>query len=140
MIEIVTGEKGKGKTKVLLDQSNEDIKTIDGSIIFIDKSSKHMYDLDSKVRLINISEYPVNNTGEFLGFLSGVISQNNDIEEMFLDSYLTIAYIDTDSGLESSLEELEKISECFGVKFVISVSRKKEELPSELQSKVIASL
>lgn len=140
MIEIVTGEKGKGKTKVLLDQSNEDVKTINGSIIFIDKSPKHMYDLDSKVRLINISEYPVNTTGEFLGFLSGVISQNNDIEEIFLDSFLTIAYIDTNNGLVSSLEELEKISECFGVKFVISVSYKKEDLPSEIQSKVIQSL
>ena len=140
MIEIVAGEKGKGKTKVLLDQSNEDVKTINGSIIFIDKSPKHMYDLDSKVRLINISEYPVNTTGEFLGFLSGVISQNNDIEEIFLDSFLTIAYIDTNNGLVSSLEELEKISECFGVKFVISVSYKKEDLPSEIQSKVIQSL
>ena len=140
MIEIVAGEKGKGKTKVLLDQSNEDVKKIDGSIIFIDKSSKHMYDLDSKVRLINISEYPVNTTGEFLGFLSGVISQNNDIEEMFLDSFLEMAYIDTSNGLNSSFDELEKISECFGVKFILSVSSKKEDLPDELQEKVIAAL
>ena len=140
MIEIVTGEKGKGKTKVLLDRCNEDVKKIDGSIIFVDKSAKHMYDLDSKVRLINITEYPVNTTGEFLGFLSGVISQNNDIEEIFLDSFLTIAYIDTNNGLTLSLEELEKISECFGVKFIVSLSYKKEELPSEIQDKVIASL
>ncbi len=140
MIEIVAGEKGKGKTKVLLDRSNEDVKKIDGSIIFVDKSAKHMYDLDSKVRLINITEYPVNTTGEFLGFLSGVISQNNDIEEIFLDSFLTIAYIDTNNGLTSSFEELEKISECFGVKFIVSLSYKKEELPSEIQDKVITSL
>ena len=140
MIEIVAGEKGKGKTKVLLEKSNEDIKTISGSIIFVDKSSKHMYDLDSKVRLINITEYPVNTTGEFLGFLSGVISQNNDIEEIFLDSFLTIAYIDTNNGLLSSLEELEKISECFGVKFILSVSSTKEDLPSEVQDKVIVSM
>ena len=140
MIEIVAGEKGKGKTKVLLDQSNEDVKKIDGSIIFIDKSSKHMYDLDSKVRLINISEYPVNTTGEFLGFLSGVISQNNDIEEMFLDSFLEMAYIDTNNGLTSSLDELDKISECFGVKFILSVSSTKEDLPEELQEKVVVAL
>ena len=93
MIEIVSGEKGKGKTKVLLDRCNEDIKSINGSSIFVDKSSKHMYDLDSKVRLINITEYPVSTTGEFLGFLSGVISQNNDIEEIFLeDSVLVMAF------------------------------------------------
>ena len=140
MIEIVAGDKGKGKTKVLLEKSNEDIKNINGSIIFVDKSSKHMYDLDSKVRLINITEYPISTTGEFLGFLSGVISQNNDIEEIFLDSFLTIAFIDTNNGLLSSLEELEKISDCFGVKFIISISQVKEDLPSEVQDKVIVSL
>ena len=140
MIEIVAGDKGKGKTKVLLERSNEDIKSINGSIIFVDKSSKHMYDLDSKVRLININEYPINTTGEFLGFLSGVISQNNDIEEIFLDSFLTIAFIDTNNGLLSSLEELEKISDCFGVKFIVSISQVKEDLPSEVQDKVIVSL
>ncbi len=140
MIEIVAGDKGKGKTKVLLERSNEDIKSINGSIIFVDKSPKHMYDLDSKVRLINITEYPINTTGEFLGFLSGVISQNNDIEEIFLDSFLTIAFIDTNNGLLSSLEELEKISDCFGVKFIVSISQVKEDLPSEVQDKVIVSL
>ncbi len=140
MIEIVAGDKGKGKTKVLLEKSNEDIKNINGSIIFVDKSSKHMYDLDSKVRLINITEFPISTTGEFLGFLSGVISQNNDIEEIFLDSFLTIAFIDTNNGLLSSLEELEKISDCFGVKFIISISQVKEDLPSEVQDKVIVSL
>lgn len=140
MIEIVSGEKGKGKTKILLDRCNEDIKNINGSSIFVDKSSKHMYDLDSKVRLINITEYPVNTTGEFLGFLSGVISQNNDIEEIFLDSFLTIAFIDTNNGLLSSIEELEKISDCFNVKFIISISQTKDDLPSEVQSKVVVSL
>lgn len=140
MIEIVAGEKGKGKTKVLLDRSNEDVKNINGSIIYIDKSAKHMYDLDSKVRLINISEYPINTTDKLLGFLNGIISQNNDIEEIFLDSYLTIAYIDTNNGLMSSLDELEKISECFGVKFVLSVSSTTTDLPDEIQSKVVMSL
>ena len=140
MIEIVAGDKGKGKTKVLLERSNEDMKSIKGSIIFVDKSSKHMYDLDSKVRLINITEFPISTTGEFLGFLSGVISQNNDIEEIFLDSFLTIAFIDTNNGLLSSLEELEKISDCFGVKFIVSISQVKEDLPSEVQDKVIVSL
>lgn len=140
MIEIVSGEKGKGKTKILLDRCNDDVKSINGSSIFVDKSSKHMYDLDSKVRLINITEFPIDTTDEFLGFLSGVISQNNDIEEIFLDSFLTIAFIDTNNGLLSSLEKLEKISDCFNVKFIISISQKKEDLPSEVQSKVVVSL
>ena len=62
------------------------------------------------------------------------------IEEIFLDSFLTIAFIDTNNGLLSSIEELEKISDCFNVKFIISISQTKDDLPSEVQSKVVVSL
>ena len=88
MVEIISGEKGKGKTKQLLDRVRGDVKNAQGSIVFLDKNQKHMYELDSKVRLINMADYDVESSDEFLGFLSGVISQNNDIEEIFLDSFL----------------------------------------------------
>ena len=79
MVEIISGEKGKGKTKYLLDKVNTDIKNVDGSVVYIDKNKKHMYELDSKIRLINMGDYPIESSGEFLGFLSGVLSQNTDI-------------------------------------------------------------
>ena len=82
MVEIISGEKGKGKTKQLLDRVRGDVKNAQGSIVFLDKNQKHMYELDSKVRLINMADYDVESSDEFLGFLSGVISQNNDIEEI----------------------------------------------------------
>ena len=50
MVEIISGEKGKGKTKYLLDKVNTDIKNVDGSVVYIDKNKKHMYELDSKIR------------------------------------------------------------------------------------------
>ena len=78
MVEIISGEKGKGKTKQLLDRVRGDVKNAQGSIVFLDKNQKHMYELDSKVRLINMADYDVESSDEFLGFLSGVISQNND--------------------------------------------------------------
>ena len=70
MVEISSGEKGKGKTKYLLDKVNTDIKKVDGSIVYIDKNTKHMYELDSKIRLINMGDYPIDSTDEFLGFLN----------------------------------------------------------------------
>ena len=66
MVEIISGEKGKGKTKYLLDKVNTDIKKVDGSIVYIDKNTKHMYELDSKIRLINMGDYPIDSTDEFL--------------------------------------------------------------------------
>ncbi len=55
MVELIVGKKGKGKTKVLLDKVNGAIKEANGSIVYLDKSTKHMYELNNKVRLIDVS-------------------------------------------------------------------------------------
>ena len=99
MIQIISGEKGKGKTKFLLEKVNNAVKTANGSIVFLDKNTKHMYELNNKVRLITVPELPVDNTDEFIGFLCGIVSQDNDLEEMYLDSFLNIAHIDSDEAL-----------------------------------------
>ena len=140
MVEIISGEKGKGKTKQLLDRVRGDVKNAQGSIVFLDKNQKHMYELDSKVRLINMADYDVESSDEFLGFLSGVISQNNDIEEIFLDSFLTIGYIDTSEGLVRAVEKLDQMSEKFETNFILSVSKNEKELPDAVKPKIIISL
>ena len=140
MIEIICGEKGKGKTKQLLDRVRGDVKNAHGSIVFLDKNQKHMYELDSKVRLINMADYNVESSDEFLGFLSGVISQNNDIEEIFLDSFLTIGYIDTSEGLVRAVEKLDQMSEKFETNFILSISKDERELPEAVKPKIIISL
>ena len=140
MVEIIAGEKGKGKTKLLLKRVGEDLKTVQGSIVYIDKSQKHMFELDSKVRLINMADYTIDSSDEFIGFLSGVISQNNDIEEIFLDSFLTIGYLDTNEGLVAAIEKLDVISEKFSVKFILSISKNKDDLPDSVKAKIVQAL
>ena len=140
MVEIISGEKGKGKTKYLLDKVNNDIKKVDGSIVYIDKNSKHMYELDSKIRLINMGDYTIDTTDEFLGFLSGVLSQNSDIQEVFLDSFLTVSYVDTNEGFTLAMNKLDKICNNYDVKFVLSVSKNEKDLPECAKGKIIVSL
>ena len=140
MVEIIAGQKGKGKTKHLLDKVKEDLKKATGSLVYIDKSQKHMFELDSKVRLINMADYSIESTDEFMGFLSGVISQNSDIEVIFLDSFLTVAFIDTNDGLCKAMEKLDVISEKFGVRFVLSVSKDEADLPDVVKARIIISL
>ena len=140
MVEIISGEKGKGKTKYLLDKVNSDVKKVDGSVVYIDKNTKHMYELDSKIRLINMGDYPVESTDEFLGFLSGVLSQNSDIQEVFLDSFLTVSYIDNNDEFTDALTKLDKVCNMFDVKFVLSVSKNEKDLPENAKSKIIVSL
>ena len=140
MIEIICGVKGKGKTKVLLDKVNEAVKTVGGSIVYLDKSQKHMYELNNKIRLINVMDYPVTNCDEFLGFICGIVSQDHDLEEMYLDSFLTIASIEDDSEIVKAIEKLDVISEKYKVRFVLSVSRNKDSLPECAKAKVTISL
>ena len=134
------GKKGKGKTKELLDKVNSSIKGNEGSIVFLDKSQKHMYELNNQVRLINVMDYPIDNCDEFLGFICGIISQDHDLEEMYLDSFLTIASLDDEGDITKAIEKLDIISEKFKVKFILSVSRNIDKLPECAKAKVIISL
>lgn len=140
MVEIITGVKGKGKTKELLGKVNSSIETAAGNIVYLDKSQKHMYELNNKVRLINVMDYTIDSCDEFLGFLSGIISQDNDLEEMYLDSFLTIASIETDEEICHAIEKLDIISEKFNVKFVLSISKDEADLPECAKAKIVISL
>ena len=140
MIEIISGEKGKGKTKELLGKVNGSVASISGNIVYLDKSQKHMYDLDNRVRLINVTDYLVDNCDGFLGFICGIVSQDNDLEEMYLDSFLTIASIDSDEEINYALQKLDMISEKFNVKFVLSVSRNEADLTDLAKAKIVISL
>ena len=111
MVELIVGKKGKGKTKVLLDKVNSAVKEANGSIVYLDKSTKHMYELNNKVSLIDVSGVPIKKADEFVGFICGIISQDHDLEEMYLDSFLTIAFIESDEDILKAIEKLEIISE-----------------------------
>ena len=140
MIEIICGVKGKGKTKELLERVNASVQTASGNVVYLDKSQKHMFELNNKVRLINVMDYPVTNCDEFLGFISGIISQDNDLEEMYLDSFLTIAALETESEIAKAIEKLDVISEKYKVRFILSVSRDEADLPACAKAKVAVSL
>lgn len=139
MIEIIAGEKGKGKTKVLLDQVNTSIKTANGNIVYLDKSQKHMYELDNKVRLINVADFPLTNCDEFLGFICGIVSQDHDLYEMYLDSFLTIANLKKEE-IPCAIEKLDVISEKYKVRFVLSISLDESELPECAKARVTVAL
>ena len=140
MIEIICGEKGKGKTKELLGKVNSSVTAASGNVVYLDKSQKHMYELNNKVRLINVMDYPITNCDEFIGFICGIVSQDNDLEEMYLDSFLTIASVDSESEITTAIEKLDVISEKYKVKFIISVSKNIDDLQECAKAKVVISL
>lgn len=139
MVQIIAGEKGKGKTKYLLEKVNTAVNAANGNIVYLDKSQKHMYELSNKVRLVNVTDFPITNYSEFMGFICGIVSQDHDLEELYLDSFLTIANMKEDE-ISQAIEKLDIISEKYHVKIVLSVSIDKERLPECAKAKVIISL
>ena len=139
MVQLIVGKKGKGKTKQLLDKVNSEVKEISGSVVYLDKSSKHMFELNNKIRLINVSDFPVSNCDEFLGFLCGILSQDHDLEAMYLDSFLTISAM-KDEEICHAIEKLDIISSTFQVDFVLSVSKNEQDLPECAKAKIVVSL
>ena len=139
MVELIVGKKGKGKTKVLLDRVNGAVKEANGSIVYLDKSTKHMYELNNKVRLIDVSSYPLKIADEFVGFICGIISQDHDLEQIYLDSFLKVSKLE-DADVTDTLDQLDKIGEKYGISIVVSISLDKEEIPEALQDKIAVAL
>lgn len=139
MVQLIAGNKGKGKTKYLLDKVNAEVKTASGNITYLDKSTKHMFELNNKVRLINVSDYFITSSDEFLGFICGIISQDHDLQQMYFDSFLKIACLEG-KDISQTVTKLEKIGEAFGVDFIVSISLNEVELPADMKSKVTISL
>lgn len=138
---MITGEKGKGKTKYLLDMANDAVKTAAGNIVYIDKNNKHMFELNRNVRLIDASRFPLKSGDEFIDFICGIASQDHDLEKIFLDSFLKNARLtDDNEGIKEYISQLEEISKLCSVDFILSVSKNNEDLDPSLHDNIIISL
>ena len=126
MVQIIAGAKGKGKTKYLLDMANTAVKEAKGSVVYL-------------IRLINVQEYPIDTSDGFIGFICGIICQDHDLEQMYLDSFLKLACLEG-ADIEETYKTLESISEKYHVKFVLSISMNAADLPECAKESVVVSL
>ena len=125
MVKLLVGHKGTGKTKQMIDLANEQVETSNGSLIFINKNSRLMYDLKYKIRVVCMEEYEhVTNSDEYIGFIYGIISSDHDIETVYIDSILKHADFSL-GDIPEFLGRLKVISKNYGMDFVVSLSAEK---------------
>ena len=139
MVRLIVGKRGKGKTKQLLDKVNSVVKEANGSVDFLDMSAQHMYELSNKIRLINVNEFPIDSEDAFIGFVSGIISQDHDLEYMFLDSFLKLSSLEG-ADITNCIKRLEDLGDKYKVTFVLSVSMDADELPDSVKKDVAIAL
>ena len=57
MIKLIVGTKGSGKTKAMIDQINDAVKTSKGNVVVVEKGMKLTYDIAPAARLIAYTVY-----------------------------------------------------------------------------------
>lgn len=131
MIKVMYGCRGEGMSRELCDHANERMKEAKGSIVFIDKDSNHMYDLDSGIRLINASDYAIRGPKMFSGFISGIAAQDFDLEAIYVCSFMKLVKHPV-ASLEGLFRFFEDFSAQKGVDFIIEINSD-EECPEFLK-------
>jgi len=128
MVKLLIGRKGSGKTKRMIQLANDRVEKSDGSVVFINKNHRLMYDLKYKIRVVCMEEYEeITNSDEYIGFLYGIISSDHDIEVIYIDSILKHADVEI-KDLPEFLSRVSKISEKYGIEIVVSISASVEEV------------
>lgn len=137
MIRVILGDKGSGKTKRLIDITNDALKSEHGNILFIDDDKRYMYDLRHEIRFVDASEYPVAykcRASEFLAFLCGMLSADFDLSMVCVDAFKKLVKTPLDDiEMEDFFEKLNRVSEAHHCSFVLSISASDEEVPEYIR-------
>ncbi|WP_432401955.1 twitching motility protein PilT [Wukongibacter sp. M2B1] len=136
MISLLIGSKGTGKTKRIIKLANEELKKAKGNIIFVDDDKRHMYDLKHKLRFISMDEYPVKNEDEFFGFLCGIISNDYDINKIFIDGLLKVMDTTLDA-MPKLIEKLSAMSTKYEIDFFMTISCTKDQIHEDLHKYLV---
>ncbi len=131
MVTLIAGKKGSGKSKEIVKKANDELLASKGNMIFIDDDNRAMYDLHHDIRFINLSEFPVKDSCEFLGFVCGLISNNYDIEKIFIDGIMNAVQM-TETELTNWFSKIDDISTAFNIDFVVTLNHE-TDLPEKLQ-------
>lgn len=128
MVNLITGQKGSGKTQQVIAIANEKVKTANGNVVLIKKSHHDTYSVDFNVRAICMADFQdITTQEELVGFLYGMVAGNHDIETILIDGVLKQADITKDSASDF-LQKLNKISKQYNIEFYTSISVQPEEL------------
>jgi len=140
MVKFIVGEKGTGKSKKLVALANETAKTTEGNLVFIDDNKVPALTLHHSIRLVVTSGYNISNHMEFQGFVCGILSQNSDIVEIFIDGLTNIVGDINEQDLVSFAKKLQTTSKENNVDFIITINKKPSAFPQELNDMICEAL
>ena len=131
MVSLIIGNKGSGKTKKLIGLINEAVEKSNGTVVCIEKSPLLTYEVTHKARLIETERFDVEGCDAFYGMVCGIVAQDHDITEIFVDATFKIVGRDYDEFVEL-IAKLSKVSAENEIDIVFTVSEDEDKLPAAL--------
>ncbi len=136
MIKYILGAKGSGKTRWLIENANEDMKRGDGNIAFVEVDDDHIFSLDYNVRLINATDYRLNNVESFYGFICGLLAMDYDLHKIYIDGIYKVLKLNIED-LEYIYNKLSKIPDIDDKEIYINVDYLKSDMTEILRDNSI---
>lgn len=135
MLHVFCDKKGSGKTKALIQSANEKINMSKGNIVYIDDDSRYIFQLDRRIRFISTDEFQLKNYSNFYGFLCGILSEDYDVSNIYIDGLFNIV----GGSLEDAAHlfyDMEKLAQKNNVEFYLNVSIEKDTMPDFIKKYV----
>lgn len=133
MIQLITGAKGTGKTKQIIDMANDNVETANGNIVFVTDTDRYMFTIRPQVRIVNASVLKKENNAAIsedalVGFIKGLLAGNHDIETLYIDGAHRILNA-TVLSMKEFFAEMFNVAKSTDTKIVLTVSEDDENLP-----------
>ncbi|MHC1684147.1 MAG: hypothetical protein AB6733_14525 [Clostridiaceae bacterium] len=132
MIHLYCDERGTGKTKAMIEQANNCAESALGKVVYIDDDNNLRFVLNSKIRLVSTEEFCVEGYDMLIGLVYGMISNDYDIEDIFIDGLSNITKEDLVGSNEFFLY-LEDLVERNNLNIYINVNTDNKLIPEFLK-------
>ena len=136
MIQLISGSKGTGKTKQIIDMANAQVETAKGDIVFLTDTDRYMYSIRYQVRIVNANrlkrgDKPVTEEA-LIGFIKGVLAGNHDIETLYIDGAHRIMG-KTVHEMKDFFDDMFAVAQATETKIVLTVSEDENNFPEFMQ-------
>ena len=128
-MKIIYGPKGTGKTKAIIESANQALDTAKGHVVFVTDTARYSYDLNNQIRYLDVTGFDIVGEDGFRGFIKGIVAANGDNEYIYIDGIARITGKPL-AELDSIFTAMEKLENDYDVKFVLTCSASKEDLPA----------
>ena len=135
MIQVFCNKRGSGKTKRLIELANSELARAKGDSVYIDNDLRYIRQIDRRIRFVATKEFEIEDYEGFYGMLCGIISENYDIENIYIDGVFTI---ESSSIKESAywFKKIYKLSSKFKINVYMNVDYEKKEIPDFIREYV----